>query len=56
MKNYDEFKMAEAVIEYDRLQTVSALEVAERFGVPVAELHKAYAAHRAAIDKHLRQH
>ena len=42
--NYDEFKMQDAINEYNKKLSVSALEIATKHGVPVMELHKEYAA------------
>ena len=45
--SYDEFAMIEAVKEYSTSINVSALQVAEKYKVPVSELHKEFAKYKA---------
>lgn len=44
---YNEFDMIEAVKEYGKTLSVGALEIAEKHGVPVSELHKEFAKSKA---------
>jgi hypothetical protein len=46
-KPYCEFLMNDAVREYDEKLSVSALEIATKYGVPVQDLHRAYAQYKA---------
>lgn len=50
-KPYCEFLMLDAVKEYDEKLSISALEIADKYGVPVHELHKEYARYKAQQNK-----
>lgn len=46
-KPYCEFKMMDAVKEYDKVERATALMVATKHGVPVHDLHHEYAKYKA---------
>lgn len=46
-QSYCEFLMNDAVREYDEKLSVSALEIATKYGVQVQDLHKEYAKYKA---------
>jgi hypothetical protein len=46
-QTYCEFKMLDAIKDYDSTLSVSALTIAIKHGVPVQDLHRAYAQYKA---------
>lgn len=42
--------LQQAVKEYDEAQSVSALEIAKKYGIDVKDLHPAYAEYRASLQ------
>lgn len=41
--------LQQAVKEYDEARSISALEIAMKYGIDVKDLHQAYAAYRASL-------
>ena len=51
-KPYCEFKMMEAIQEYDQEQGLSAFAIATKYDLPVQDLHQEYAKYRAQGYRH----